>query len=265
MYDDVDVSGPVVGDWAQDYDKLPYAVKEQQNRLKIPSGPNEQIITRKGFNAQCTYIDHQIRLIIGTLNEEKLLDNTIIMLVCDHGDMLGDHNMYAKTKMYETSMRIPMFLTLPERMKKIGIKNDNLVCLRDVMPTLLNLCDIEVPKTVEGIDLLSGETRDYLYGEHNEGLTASRMIRKGDYKLIYYPCGNVFQLFNVKEDYRECHNLYGQSQYDELVNEMKSLMVSEMYGNDDEFIKDGELAGIPDREYEIKLTTSLAAQRGWRL
>ena len=265
MYDDVDVPEPVIGEWAQDFDKLPYALKVQQKAYRIPTGPNAKVMAKKGFNAQCTYIDHQIRLIIGTLTEEKLIDNTIIMLVCDHGDMLGDHNQYAKKKMYETAMKIPMFLTLPAHMKKTGIKNDDLVCLRDVMPTLLNLCDIEVPDTVEGIDMLSGEKRDYLYGEHDEGEKATRMIRKGDYKLIYYSCGNRFQLFNVKQDQRECHDLYGQPQYEDMVLEMKKLMVDEMYGNDVEFIRDGELVGVPDREYEFVPSNSLSAQRGWRL
>jgi len=173
--------------------------------------------------------------------------------------------MYAKKKMYETSMKIPMFLVLPERMKKVGVKDDNLVCLRDVMPTLLNLCDIEVPETVEGIDLLSGDRRDYLYGEHDEGATATRMIRKGDYKLIYYPCGNRFQLFNIVSDPWECTDLYGQEQHSEMVSEMKQLMVSEMYGNDEEFIENGELTGMPDKEFEFVPSYNLSAQRGWRL
>ena len=265
MYNDVDVPEPVVGDWAKDFDKLPYALKVQQSAYRIPTGPNAKVMAKKGFNAQCTYIDHQIRMIIGTLTEEKLIDNTIIMLVCDHGDMLGDHNQYAKKKMYETSMKIPMIMMLPPNMKKNGIKNDDLVCLRDVMPTLLNLCGIDVPETVEGIDMLSGKKRDYLYGEHDEGEKATRMIRKGDYKLIYYACGNRFQLFNVRQDPRECADLYGQPQHDEKVKEMKKLMISEMYGNDADFIKDGELVGLPDREYEFVPSNSLSAQRGWRL
>ena len=77
MYDDVDVPEPVIGDWAQDFDKLPYALKVQQKAYRIPTGPNAKVMAKKGFNAQCTYIDHQIRLIIGTLTEEKLIDNTI--------------------------------------------------------------------------------------------------------------------------------------------------------------------------------------------
>ena len=55
------------------------------------------ILARMGIYAQCTYIDHQIRLLIGTLREEGVLDNTIVMLVSDHGDMLGNHNPVGET------------------------------------------------------------------------------------------------------------------------------------------------------------------------
>jgi len=265
MYDDVDVPEPVVGDWAADFDKLPYAMKRHQMNYRIPTGPGAKVMAKKGFNAQCTYIDHQIRLLIGTLNEQKLIDNTIIMLVCDHGDMLGDHNQYAKAKMFETSMKIPMILSLPKSMKQAGVKDDNLVCLRDVMPTLLNLCDVDVPDTVEGLDLLSENKRDYLYGEHDEGDTATRMIRKGEHKLIYYPCGNRFFLFNVVDDPRECNDLYGLPEHEEMVAELKQLMIADMYGNDADFIQNGELVGLPDKEYEFEPSYNLSAQRGWRL
>ena len=56
---------------------------------------------RRAFYALCTHIDAQIRLVIGTLREEKLLDNTIIMITSDHGDMLGDFGLFAKRLMYE--------------------------------------------------------------------------------------------------------------------------------------------------------------------
>ena len=60
--------------------------------------------TRRAFYALCTHIDHQIRTIIGTLREEKILDNTIILFCSDHGEMLGEHGLYAKRVMYENSV-----------------------------------------------------------------------------------------------------------------------------------------------------------------
>ena len=60
---------------------------------------------RRGWYANLTHIDHQIRVVIGLLREQGLLDNTIIGFVCDHGDMLGDHHQWAKGLMYEAAVR----------------------------------------------------------------------------------------------------------------------------------------------------------------
>ena len=51
---------------------------------------------RRAFYALCTHIDHQLRVLLGTLREEGELDNTIICFTSDHGDMLGNHGMWAK-------------------------------------------------------------------------------------------------------------------------------------------------------------------------
>ncbi|MBT3318449.1 MAG: sulfatase-like hydrolase/transferase [Clostridia bacterium] len=265
MYKDVDVPEPVIGDWAKDFDNLPYALKLQQDQYTHPTGPNAKVLVKKAHHALCTYVDHQIRLIIGTLNEQGLTDNTIVMFTSDHGEMLGDHNQYAKRKMYETATKIPMVMTLPPRMKRTGVQSDNLVCLRDVMPTLLNLCDIDTPETVEGLDMLGSESRDYLYGEHDEGLTSTRMIRRGAYKLIYYACGNRFYLFNVDDDPKECHDLLGIEKYNSIVDELKELLLANLYGSDEAFIRDGEIVGLPDKQYEFTPSYNLAGQRGWRL
>ncbi|GAB5375539.1 MAG: hypothetical protein AcusKO_20010 [Acuticoccus sp.] len=59
---------------------------------------------RRAFYALCTHIDAQLRLVIGTLREEGVLDDTIILFTpADHGDMLGDFGFYAKRLMYEGS------------------------------------------------------------------------------------------------------------------------------------------------------------------
>ncbi len=65
---------------------------------------------RRAFYAQCTHIDHQLRVVLGTLREEMMLDNTIILFTSDHGDMLGNHGLWAKRTMYEWSNNVPMIL-----------------------------------------------------------------------------------------------------------------------------------------------------------
>jgi len=163
MYRDSGIDEPFIGHWAKDPDRFPYALKLHNQEW---NGMSQEEIksARMGFYAQCTYIDHQMRLLIGTLREENLLNNTIIMFVSDHGDMLGNHNLWCKPPMFEWSAKISMILIPTAGYDRVSHhKVDNrLVCLRDVMPTLLELCDIPIPQTVEGHSLVSDYQRDHL-------------------------------------------------------------------------------------------------------
>lgn len=265
MYRDLEIEEPIVGEWAEEFEKIPYALKNQMNRKRTPTGPKAVESMLKGFYAQCTYVDHQIRLLIGTLWEEGLLDNTMILFTGDHGDSLGNHNLYGKKEMFESSAKIPMIFIPPAGTEREGLKKNNLVCLRDVMPTLLEACGIDVPDTAEGFDMFTDFPREYLYGEHDEGHTATRMIRKGDYKYIYFPTGNISYLFNLVEDPRELLDLSNSPDHADIRHEMEKHLKDELYGSDLEWIKEGVLVGCDDQEYIPFADRTLSAQRGWRL
>ena len=267
MYSDRDVDEPFVGEWAEDPDALPYMLRAKCSReLAGTCSPDEIRDARRGFYAQCTYIDHQMRLIIGTLREEGLLDNTIILLTGDHGDMLGNHGQWGKTIMFEWSNRIPMILVPAADCGRAGcgVTDDRLAALCDVMPTLLGMCDIPVPGTVEGLSLVGEEKRDYVYGEHNEGATASRMIRKGHHKFIYYPAGNHMQLFDLDADPNELHNIVDDPGVAEVRADLEQLMVQNLYGSDLDFVADGTLVGMAEPEFSPVPNRGLSGQRGWR-
>ncbi len=109
MYRDVEPVFPRTGSWAEDFDSLPYRLKGQ--RAGWSCDTETQIRTAlRAFYALCTHIDHQLRLVIGTLREEGLLDRTIILFTADHGDMLGQHGLWAKRLYYENSANVPMLL-----------------------------------------------------------------------------------------------------------------------------------------------------------
>lgn len=67
-------------------------------------------IAGKTFYAQFTYNDQMVALLIGTLGEEGLINNTVIIFNSDHGEMLGDYGMFLKTVFYEFSCRIILTL-----------------------------------------------------------------------------------------------------------------------------------------------------------
>ena len=267
MYDDIDIDLPKIGEWAKDIKKMPYTLRKI---IKRDFGMKNDIEIKnsiKAFYAQCTYVDHQIRLLLGTLREEGVLDNTIIVFTSDHGDMLGNHKLWAKGLMYESANKIPLVIVPSKNDKACEmVKVDNrLAELRDLMPTLLDMCNINIPKTVEGNSLFAHDKRVYLYGEHYEDERASRMIRKDDYKLIYYPIGNIIQFFNVKEDEFENIDLSNDDYYRELINEYKLLLIENMYGSDERYIKNNKLVGLPDKKVEKVIDRGFLAQRGWRI
>ena len=265
LYRDIGVEEPFVGDWARSFDGLPYALKAHVHRF-LPLSPIEARLARMGFYAQCTYIDHQIRLLIGTLREEGLLDNTIVMFTCDHGDMLGTHNLWCKPPMLEWSAKIPMILVPTAACDRVGHHqtDDRLTCLRDVMPTLLDLCGIPITDTVEGHSLVSDHHRAHLYCEHHEGPRAMRMVRAGQFKLIWYPVGNRFQLFDLADDPQEMHDLGADPRHADVRERLAGLLAGELYGSDLEWVKDGTLVGEPDRAFSPSPNRGLLSQRGWR-
>ncbi|MBT3274771.1 MAG: sulfatase-like hydrolase/transferase [Spirochaetales bacterium] len=266
MYKSINIDMPYHGEWAETFSDMPYALKARNNSWSCMDDPEYIRAARMGFYAQCTYIDHQLRLLVGTLREEGLLDDTIIMFTCDHGDMLGNHGLWAKPPMFENSAKIPMIL-VPNASAENPVHHtvDNRFAeLRDVMPTLLDLCGVDVPETVEGISLVSDERRDSLYCEHYDDEMSMRMVRKDTYKLIYYATGNRFQLFDLDNDPHELQDLSQSTAHQKVKQELTDILIGELYGSDLEWIQDGELKGLPDLEYIPSPDYGLCGQRGWR-
>jgi arylsulfatase len=262
LYRDIDIDAPHNSDWSRAFDELPYALKVNQGS-NAPLKGEEILRIRRAFYALCTQIDHQLRLVIGTLREEGLLDNTIICFTADHGDMLGNHGLWAKRLYYEHAANVPMILLGGEdnRVPHHTI-DDRLVGWQDVMPTLLDLAGVDIPDTVEGQSMLSEKRRHYLYGECGENATACRMIREGRHKLIYYPVGNRCQLFDIENDPRELHDLAGAESHADTLAHMSMHLMSNLYGGDDAWVQDGQLVGLPDQEWSPSANRNLSGVRG---
>ncbi len=105
-----------------------------------------------GYYAHCTALDDAFADLLRTLDETGLATNTIVVFTSDHGDMLWSQNQQRKQRPWEESARVPMLLRLPA---SLGIKPQRLAATinsEDVMPTLLSLAGVAVPKSVEGLD-----------------------------------------------------------------------------------------------------------------
>ena len=177
--------------------------------------------------------------------------------------MLGNHGLWAKRLFYEESANVPMIL-LGGRNGRVPHRavDDRLAGWQDVMPTLLDLAGVDIPGTVEGLSMVGGERREYLYGEWGEGPNANRMIHSGRHKLIYYPVGNRVQLFDLESDPGELNDLAGSEAHAGIQARLSGQLAAELYGGDEAWVGEGGLVGLPDREWAPRPNRDLTGQRG---
>jgi arylsulfatase len=262
IYRDMEMDAVLGDDWA-DVQDLPFAVASKRKRGDKYSLRQIADI-RRAFYALCTQIDHQLRLVVGTLREEMLLENTTILFTSDHGDMLGDHGLWAKSLFYQGSVNVPMILFGPKAEARIGagVEDDRLVTLADVMPTLLDLAGLPLPATADGTSMTAEAPREKVYGEFGTGDGATRMVRDARFKLVYYPVGNVRQLFDMQADPDETRDLARSPDHAGTLDRLTDLLMAELYDGDLDWITDGKLTGLPNKDAGERANRDLSSQRG---
>jgi arylsulfatase len=252
-----------VGEWSKNHDNWPPALASARNYWEQLS-KHMLDDTKRAIYALCTHIDHQIRVVIGSLREEGLLDDTVILFCGDHGDMLGDHGLYAKRLMYDGSARVPMILLGAAGSDEVGVGevDDRLVGLQDIMPTLLGLAGLPIPPSCEGISMIGKNKRQHLYCESLVGQKASRMVTNGKYKLIWYPAGNRFQFFDLESDPRECCDLIAEGGSRGAVEQLTQFLAKSLYGSDLSWVEGERLIGTAPQAIAAVPNRGLSGQRG---
>lgn len=250
LYRDVELPEPVFGNWSEEAMRMPAPLAGQRQGFDAAYAARERELALRAFYALCTHIDHQLRLVIGTLREEGLLQDTVIMFSSDHGDMLGDHGLWAKRQFLEGSANIPMILLGARSARHevaAGASDDRLVGWQDVMPTLLDLCGIAAPAHVEGRSMVADERRRTFFGECSEGHAATRMIHDGRHKLIWFPAGNALLLFDLEADPEERRNAVDDPAYAEVRERLTAALIAELHSGDEAWVEDGRLVGLEER------------------
>jgi arylsulfatase A-like enzyme len=168
------------------------------------------------YYAVISHMDQQIGRILEALNETGQRENTIVIFSADHGLAIGSHGLRGKQNMYEHTINVPLVIQGPGIPK--GKRISAQCYLRDLFPTVCELSQIPIPKTVEGrslVPVLNG-TKDAVY-DHIVGYfrNSQRMIRGEEYKLIEYPQVNRLQLFHLPSDPWELRNLAGDPKHAE--------------------------------------------------
>ena len=232
LYKDESLAEPWRGDWNDcvRWERDGHSYHAQT----APSDESYIQQLRAGYYAAITHMDHQIGRLISALVEEQIMDNTVILFVSDHGEMLGDHLMFQKAKPFQGSIHVPLFISGPERyIGKRGTVRTDLAELRDVMPTLLELAGAPIPETVDGTSLLHPVDREYLHGEHTLGEDSMHFILTKEDKYIWYSQTGRELYFNLRDDPHETKNVLDENP--ERVAELRALLIDALKNREEQY------------------------------
>jgi arylsulfatase A-like enzyme len=182
-------------------------------------------------------MDSDVGRILDLLNELGIAENTLVIFTSDngHGFDNGFFNSNGpfrgkKLTLYEGGIRVP-FVTWWPGTVKAGTRTDHASAFWDFLPTACEIAGIEPKKKIDGISYLSTllgkkenqAKHDYFYWEVNENDGPTQAILKRDWKGIKF-YERPFELYNIKDDPAESHNL--ADQFPEIVSQMEELMIS---------------------------------------
>ncbi|MEC8482807.1 MAG: sulfatase-like hydrolase/transferase, partial [Pseudomonadota bacterium] len=170
---------------------------------------------RHAYYGACSYVDDQIGKLLKALKESGLEDDTIIVFSGDHGDMLGERNLWYKMSYFEGSARVPMIVHAPKRFQPKRVKAS--VSTMDLLPTFVDWATdgqgMEYAMPIDGRSLVPHVTgqeggHDEVIGEYcGEGTLAPLfMIRRDAYKYVHCAI-DPDQLYDLERDPLELNNL----------------------------------------------------------
>ncbi|MGL6314175.1 sulfatase family protein [Vibrio sp. WXL103] len=178
----------------------------------------KQFISTYGLLIEKT--DWLVALVLDQLKQQGIDNNTIIVFTSDHGEMMGSHRLIAKTVFYEESAKTPMIIRFPDSIKAGGVDSKNIISTVDIMPTLLDLCGLEVPTNIDGksFKLSCIEEDAFTHEEVFCENGFSRMFRFKQYKyiesLVYEKHYKI--LIDLEKDPKETVNLFKTEGYQDV-------------------------------------------------
>ena len=179
-------------------------------------------------------VDESLGKVLKALDEIGELENTVIIYSSDNGYFMGEHTFLDKRLAYENSMRVPMLIRFPKKIKKGKIIKEQ--CLNiDVAPTILDLAGIEIPGYMQGesfLSLLEGKKEknwrksilfEYYVDSYWPYAGPNQIaIRTERYKLIdNFLDNDIDELYDLKKDPGEMINLINHKKYDKVEMEMR--------------------------------------------
>lgn len=238
MYREQDMLPPVVRPAERDAKPAYYgALYEMYSEWGAPARHRTQ------YYGEVTFIDDSVGRILGALERLKLRENTLIVFLSDHGDLLGDHYLFTKGPYhYRHCASVPLIVNWPGHVKRSVV--EGIVQEIDVMPTILDLAGVPVPPGVQGRSqkaVLTGATSDtgytsalIEYGTSGVAAPGSSLgpdapdlwtLRTPKWRMSYLPAVHTGELYDLENDPDEFVNLWDRPGLEPVPSQLKEELL----------------------------------------
>ncbi len=176
----------------------------------------------KAYYRMATEVDATCGRVLEELRQQKTLDQTLVIFTTDNGYFHAEHGLADKWYPYEESIRVPLIVRDPRMSDAVrGHTNDDFVLNVDLAPTILTAAGIAVPPRMQGRDFAplyltapKPEWRDEFFYEHStirsiDFIPSSQALVRKDAKYLFWPDFKYEELFDLRADPHEEHNLAG--------------------------------------------------------
>ncbi len=229
-------------------DTLPTNFKLQRTFFGETDVPADTVkLGRELYYGLTTWVDNEIGKVLATLRANPhIADNTVIIYTSDHGENMAEHGLWWKNNMYDQAARVPLIISWPERWKG-GQRRELASGHVDLVKTVAEISGAQTPGDWNGESLVPWlddahyKWRDIACSEYYAQFIAHGfvMIRTGNWKYVYHgrPAADLpveRQLFNMKADPDEFHNLASDPDHADLIAKLHARMVKEVGGDIDE-------------------------------
>ena len=187
----------------------------------------------KDYLSTVAAVDENVGRLLDWVDAKGLKDDTIFVYASDQGFYLGEHGWYDKRWMFEESLRMPLLVRWPGRIRP-GTRVEGMVQNIDYAPTFLEAAGVEIPKEMHGrsmVPLLAGRPtpwRDqvwYAYYEEGEhAVPRQEGVRTRRHKLMYLPGTKEWQLFDLETDPHELRSVHAHAAYADVLTEMQGRL-----------------------------------------
>lgn len=225
---------PLPDNFAIGPDEAPAVTRRRQGNEPVPGGWSELHwrYYRWSYFRMIEQVDAEIGRVLRALEESGQAGSTLVLVVSDHGEGMGHHQMVRKNFLYDEAAAVPLLVSFPGRARAGAVDDRHPVSQLDIVPTICDYAGVEAPPLQRGQSLrplLEGEDldREFIVSEISAGPFA-RMVRTERHKYLEYierPSQPPYeQLFDMIADPGETTNLVGGAEAAGTLGEHRRML-----------------------------------------